>query len=195
MTTPRHQVPPLLIIVNGPPASGKSTLAEQIAAEMRLPFLSKDALKEELYDSLKTIEHMDSHDLGETAMRLMYTVAERILEAGGGVVIEANFFRGISEDDLAPLVRLARAVVIHCDAPKETIKERYVERAESGDRHPVHDDTNRVDDLEEKLEEGTFEPLELDVPTIHVDTTEDFVPSVAEIVSRLEEGSPATPPA
>jgi len=178
---------PLLVIVNGPPASGKSTLGEQIAVELRLPFLSKDAIKEELFDSLGVIERTISRKLGETSMRLMYTVAGSILDAGTGVVIEANFFRGVSEGDLSSLAARADAVIVHCDAPKDTIKERYVERAQEGDRHPVHHDSKNVDDLEEQLQEGTYEPLNLDLPTIHVDTTDDYDPSVAEIVSRLRE--------
>lgn len=193
MDTPQHTTQPILIIVNGPPASGKSTLAEQIAAQMRLPYISKDALKEELFDNLGVIERTISRKLGEASMRLMYRVAERILEAGGGVVIEANFYRGVSEEELARLAHMARARIIHCEAPKETITERYVERAEAGERHPVHGDSNTVDDLEEKLEEGTFEPLDLDIPMMRVDTTEEYTPSVAEIVSWLREESPVTP--
>jgi predicted kinase len=181
---------PLLVIVNGPPASGKSTLGEQIAAELRLPLLSKDAIKEELFDSLGVlgvIERKFFRKLGEASMRLMYTVAASILEAGTGVVIEANFYRGISEADLSRLAARARTVMIHCEAPAETIKERYVERAEEGKRHPVHDDSTKVEDLEEQLDEGTYEPLDLDVPVIRVNTAHEYDPSVAEIVSRLRE--------
>jgi predicted kinase len=192
MNTSAHETQPLLIIVNGPPASGKSTLAEQIAAEMRLPYISKDALKEELFDSLGVIERTISRKLGETSMRLMYTAADRILEAGIGVVIEANFYRGLSEQDLSPRIARAHAVVIHCDAPDEIIKDRYVERAEAGERHPVHDDNNRVEDLDEHLEGGTFDPLDLDIPMIRVDTTNGFAPSAEEIVSQIRTGMPAT---
>lgn len=183
---------PRLVIVHGAPASGKSTLAEQIAAELRVPFLSKDALKEELYDSLGVlgvIERKFFRKLGEASMRLMYTVAGSILDAGTGVVIEANFYHGVSEAELAPLIGKSEAVMIHCEAPEDTLKERYVKRAEAGERHPVHDDSNKVDKLEDDLEEGTYDPLELDIPVIHVNTASDYDPSVAEIVSRLRGGS------
>jgi glucokinase len=189
MSTTNHHTRPFLIIVNGPPASGKSTLGEQIAADLRLPFLSKDALKEVLFDNLGVIERTLSKKLGEASMRLMYTVATRILEAGGGVVIEANFYRGVSEPDLSPIVDMAHAVMVHCEAPEETLKDRYVERAEEGERHPVHDDSKKVNVLEEQLEEGTYEPLDLGIPLIRVDTANEYDPSVAEIVSRIREGS------
>ena len=178
---------PRLIIINGPPASGKSTLGQQIAAGLGVPYLSKDDIKEEMYDSLGKIERAISRKLGETAMRLMYTVAGQILESGHGVVIEANFYKGISENDLSRLIAVSDAVMVHCTAPPEELTERYVERAETGERHPVHDDGSKVDDLEKELEEGTYEPLDLGIPLILVDTTEDFSPSVAEILSRLRE--------
>jgi glucokinase len=179
---------PRLIVVNGPPASGKSTLGEQIAAGLGVPYISKDLIKEEMYDSLGKLERVITRKLGETSMRVMYIVATQILESGTGVVIEANFYRGVSEEDLSRLIAISDAVMVHCDAPPEELKERYVERAQSGERHPVHNNAARADDLEKELEEGTYEPLELGIPLIHVDTTEDFSPSVAEILSQLRDG-------
>lgn len=181
---------PLLIIVNGAPASGKSTLAEQVAAQLGVPFLSKDTFKEELYDSLGVlgvIERKFFRKLGEASMRLMYTVAGSILDAGVDVVLEANFYRGISEEDLSLLLGKAQGVMIHCEAPEETLKERYIKRAEAGERHPVHDDSNKVGKLEDDLGEGTYEPLDLDIPVIRVSTAENYDPSIAEIVSRLRD--------
>lgn len=181
---------PLLIIVNGAPASGKSTLAEQVAAQLGVPFLSKDTFKEELYDSLGVlgvIERKFFRKLGEASMRLMYTVAGSILDAGVDVVLEANFYRGISEEDLSLLLGKAQGVMIHCEAPEETLKERYIKRAEAGERHPVHDDSNKVGKLEDDLDEGTYEPLDLDIPVIRVSTAENYDPSIAEIVSRLRD--------
>ena len=77
---------PLLIIVNGPPASGKSTLAEQVAAQLRLPYLSKDAIKEELYDSLGflgVIERRFFRKLGEASMRLRGLSSQSHVRMGG----------------------------------------------------------------------------------------------------------------
>lgn len=40
-----------LIVVNGVPGSGKTTLAGPLAAAMRTPLLAKDRIKEALFDS------------------------------------------------------------------------------------------------------------------------------------------------
>jgi len=46
--------PTPLIIVIGPPASGKTALAHHLAADLRLPLLSRDDFKERLFDTLGT---------------------------------------------------------------------------------------------------------------------------------------------
>lgn len=42
---------PLLLVVSGPPASGKTSIAEELAARLRIPFISKDTFKERLYEA------------------------------------------------------------------------------------------------------------------------------------------------
>jgi hypothetical protein len=44
--------PPLVLIVTGAPASGKTTLGRQLANALGLPYFSKDLFKESLFDSL-----------------------------------------------------------------------------------------------------------------------------------------------
>jgi predicted kinase len=48
-----------ILIVSGAPASGKSTLAGALAEVFGYPLLSKDTLKESLFDSLGT--HLDKN--------------------------------------------------------------------------------------------------------------------------------------
>ena len=180
---------PLLVIVSGPPASGKSTLGKQVAAGLGLPYLAKDDLKETLYDSLGKVERRLSGKLGQASMRLMYMVARQVMNAGIGVVIEANFYRGISEPDLSAMLPLDNAVLVQCEAPKEELVERYEERDKEGERHPVHGDARKSDELADDLDRGVYEPLELGIPIIHVDTSGDVDPSVAEILSRIRGGS------
>ena len=38
----------LLVVVTGPPASGKSSIARDLASALEIPFISKDELKERL---------------------------------------------------------------------------------------------------------------------------------------------------
>ncbi len=43
---------PLVIIVNGLPGTGKTTLAKRLAADVHLPVLHRDGIYETLYDGL-----------------------------------------------------------------------------------------------------------------------------------------------
>jgi predicted kinase len=43
---------PLLVVVHGPPAAGKTTIAREIAERLRLPLIAKDTIKEALFDGL-----------------------------------------------------------------------------------------------------------------------------------------------
>jgi predicted kinase len=43
---------PVFIVVSGPPASGKSTLAPAVAAEFELPLVAKDIIKDALMSVL-----------------------------------------------------------------------------------------------------------------------------------------------
>jgi predicted kinase len=46
--------PPLVVVVTGPPASGKSTIARELADALAAPLIAKDPIKETLFDSLGT---------------------------------------------------------------------------------------------------------------------------------------------
>ena len=55
---------PLIVLVNGAPASGKTTLSRRLAGDLGLPLLAKDAIKEVLYDTLGAPDRARSRELG-----------------------------------------------------------------------------------------------------------------------------------
>jgi len=177
---------PVLVIVSGAPSAGKTTLGRTISARLGLPFLSRDELKEALGDELGAPDDVPaSQRLGQAAYRILFTVATRILEAGGGVVVESNFRRGLSESEIRPLLGLADARLVHCTAASPTVRARYAERHERGDRHPVHLDVQRADALADDLASGRFEPLDLDIPTLVVATDDGYEPGLERVLAFL----------
>ncbi len=181
---------PRLIIVSGAPGSGKSTLARQLATALHLPMLTKDELKEAIADAEGAPEDVAaSMRMGEAAYAVLQLVARRVIEADQEALIESNFRRGLSERYLASLVASADARLVHCTAPHGVLRDRYAARFARGDRHPAHLDDARAGALEEDLRTGRFEPLELGVPTLVVDTEGEYRPPLNTIVAFC--GAPA----
>lgn len=178
---------PPLVIVSGAPNAGKTTLAQLLAAEVRLPLLTKDGFKEILGDVLGARDRDESKRLGAASYELLFATMTWLLDAGAGVIVESNFWRGRSEQSLRPLVNRARPAIVHCDVPPQVLLDRHVERIAREERHAVHFDVEETEALRSALEAGLLEPLALDVPTLRINTSDGYTPGLFEIVTFVTE--------
>ena len=179
---------PPLVLVHGAPASGKSTLARQLATALHLPLLSRDALKEAMAERVPFQGLHDSERFGLAAVGPFYAVARELLAANTGVVLDNVFPRGAVEDDLRPLLDMSSPVQVYCALPPEEVQRRYVARYERGERHRCHFDGERIARVqsgERPIDWSRFAPLALDVPTLHVDTTSGYRPDLASVVAAV----------
>jgi predicted kinase len=160
-----------IVLVTGPPASGKSYVAGAVADQLRLPLIAKDAIKETLFETLGTGDVAWSQRLGHATFALMLRALEAQLQAGRPVVVEAN----LAPDDARPALQALhdrmplRPLELHCTAPDDLLLERYAARA--GSRHPGHLDEQRVADIAAAVAAGRYRPLGLSPHLMIVDTT------------------------
>jgi len=181
---------PLLVVVSGAPGSGKTTLATRLSEELGLTLLAKDHIKEALADAVGLPDDVaGSQRLGRAAYAATFRLAADSLAAGRGVVLESNFRRGSSEPEIASLGTDWDTRLVHCTAPPDLLARRYQSRFEAGERHPVHLDHERAAALTEDLATGRFEPIELGCPTLVVDTTSGYRPSLEAILTFLRAGA------
>ena len=188
---------PVLVIVTGLPASGKTTIGRRIAAELRLPFIHRDRLKETLFDSLGWSDRDWSRRLGVASWTLLYHVAEALLASRTSFVIESNFDPGQASDELRALQRRFPfyAVQVVCVANGSVLVERYARRSQSGKRHPGHVDDVAIDEHRERLLAGDVAALDLEGLVVRLDTNDlaaiDYVWIVRELrmdLMQLENG-------
>jgi predicted kinase len=171
--------PPLLVVVSGPAAAGKSTIARALADELSLPLLAKDDIKETLYDMIGTGDRAWSQMLGRATFEVQLRLAAELLRGGCAFVLEGNF---AAEFD--PVSRLPphRPVQVYCTAARETLLERY----ETRERHPGHVDHVVLQEL--RAGEHDHRTYRLDVAaTFEIDTTSGSVdvPALAAAIGKM----------
>ncbi|MCB9151860.1 MAG: ATP-binding protein [Caldilineaceae bacterium] len=169
--------PQRVVIVTGPPAAGKTTLARQLATALDWPFLYKDGINEMLFDGLGFSDRAWSQKLGSVTWDVMLHFTELLIHSGGSFVVEGNF----TEQHHAERFKQWREKYdcryrqIHCDADVDVLYERYCARVESGERHPGHVDHSLSRELFVSLfGSEKFAPMNIGGDVIKLDTT-DFV--------------------
>ena len=113
---------PMLIVFAGPPCSGKTTLAAEVARLRGLPHLSMDATRQRL---LPGAAHTRADR--RVAYRGMHFAAELLLAAGAGAVLDAPYDH---PEDRAELARIAGShlKLIECHVTPSAAAARLRER-------------------------------------------------------------------
>lgn len=154
-----------IVLVSGPPGAGKTTLARPLAGALGFALLSKDDIKEPLYDALGAVRgDMDaSRRIGAASWRILWALAPQMPR----LVLEANFHPD-SAYERARIAALPGACIeVYCRCPPAEVARRFKARAASPGHHPAH----VIADLPQSVIESEFgRPMGL-CPVLEVDTS------------------------
>ncbi len=154
--------PVAYVVVSGLPGSGKSTVARPLAAELALPLIVKDTIKEAIWDGLGPGDIAWSRRLGAAAAEAFWRVAA---DAGTGVL--DNFFHRAFAHRIAALN--GPVLEVHCACPADVARDRYATRR----RHPCHFDLANLARFDDWVRTDAG-PLALGGPLLDLDTTYAF---------------------
>ncbi|MGN1019696.1 MAG: AAA family ATPase [Aristaeellaceae bacterium] len=127
------------ILVAGPPASGKTTLARALSARLALPVFAKDRIKERLFDTLGFASRAEKVRLGDAAAAILWDCAGELMRLGRPFILENNFEDATRPALMALLEENAcTALTILLTGDPQALYRRFAARDMSPERHRGH---------------------------------------------------------
>ena len=157
-----------VVLVNGVPASGKSTVARAVSEAKGWPLLALDTIKEAFFEHIGTGDREHNRLLGRASYQAIFALIADFPDDAAAVVDAWFGFQPV--DVLQGHLRRAgigRVAEIWCHAPAEIIGERYRTRLET--RHSGHLGASYIPELMQLAERAR--PLG-SYPVFDVDTTQ-----------------------
>jgi len=167
------------VVITGLPASGKSTLAQPLAEALGVECLSKDRIKEALFDGLGYGGWERSKTLSRAADAAMIEVAVDL----EGAVLD-NFWHPETVVDLLSPLQGPR-IEVYCRCDPAVAFERFLRRQ----RHPGHADAENLSSRAEFSEYAAMLPLGTLGPVIEV--TGEARTDPVDTTSRVRAATPS----
>jgi len=177
---------PRLTIVAGRPGAGKTTLAHALARAIRCPVISRDEIKEGVVNSLAPGTPL-TDAIQRHSNDVFFQTIELLLRRGVTLVAEAAFQHKVWAPRLEPLFAIACVSFIVCTVDPTLAHSRQIARGLADpERERFHGDAPAL-----PANESSYDPPHFDVPTLVVDTTDGYQPTLEAIVAFA--GGPRLP--
>jgi predicted kinase len=179
----------MLIVVAGPPGSGKTTLAHKIAAEVGCPAICRDEIKEGMAHAVDGFIAGPGDELTIRTLPVFFGTLDLLIRAGVTTVAEAAFQDRTWRLGLEPLTDVADLRIVHCTVAADLAFRRSLRRSKDNPLRSAHLDPDPCDQAEWTRRHADFERLALEAPWMEVDTTSGYRPTLAEVVAFAADRS------
>ena len=180
-----------IIIITGELAAGKTSYGKKISDTLKIPFFSKDEIKEVLYDSFNN-NHLDydsKRKIGANSYAVFYYIIEEQMKVGLPIIAESNFVK-----ESIPIIKKLlneydyRCITIRFEGDLQILHKRFLEREYSNERH-MGLVANGVFDNFENFEKTAIKSKEfkIDENEILVDTTDFSSVDFDYIIKCIQE--------
>jgi len=184
---------PTLVVVSGPPGSGKTTLAHALAQALPCPAICRDEIKEGMAHA-HGADFQGGHGdpLTQRTLPLFFEVLHVLIAAGVSVVAEAAFQDRLWKPELEPLAELTHLRIVRCNVDAAVSFERAARRSTTSEsRLSAHGDSTLgkgIADWRQAFE--SFAHISVSAPSIDVDTADGYDPDLDEIVAFINRAQP-----
>lgn len=173
---------PIIVFVSGAPGSGKTTLSKLLSEHLYLPQISSDLIHGGIAFT------QPNHDRKQTLKNIFVPTIIDASKKGISVVVDSVLQKNMSELDVIDRLRpYAKIIYIHaqCNNPIQ----RYEQRVSNSELPSIVARREHLLRLVKPHTENltnTYEPLDLGVPTLVVNTDDGYDPGMADIVAFVQ---------
>ena len=197
-----------ILILQGGPATGKTTLGKKIAADLQFPYFSKDNIKELIFNFIgcpststksdesssrdfsddDTGEGLSGKKMDEASVAILIQLIEEHIRVGRSCVIDCTFDE-VHSFTLKELKSKSffNPIQVYCHAEVIELARRYKQRAESGERHPGHFDHLLYESFSRKPSGFDLSPLEIGGAVFSIDTTNSTANDYSQLIQSIRK--------
>jgi predicted kinase len=127
-----------------------------------------------------------SKDQGAAASEMQFVLIETFIQRGRDLIAESAFFKQIATPRIIDIIQKSDVnyVEIYCKADTAVWRQRFIERAKSGKRHPGHVDLRKPISEAEAIER--YAPLGIG-KVIEFDTTVISDQSYDHLLAKIKD--------
>jgi predicted kinase len=180
---------PKCIIVTGRAGAGKTTLSKKLGERLWLPIISRDEIKQGYVNTFGVKHDQLSPDTDGLVTDFFFRLVNQYLAGNISVVIEAAFQHKVWEPRMPEIIELASPTIVLCSVDSIVAARRHLQRGLENPKREFYHTDNRVVHYRktgEFLLPAGYEAPDFNLPTIHVSTDGEYVPSIDEIVKQIQ---------